>query len=79
MWVASRDNYSMRVEEWIEAADGEVFSEVSQWYWSAFLGRSQGPWVAHTLSLPLDVADRATSRNDSRHTAALDIATVRVN
>lgn len=34
--------------ERIYDAEGHSFSDVSQWYWSAALGRSRGPWLAVT-------------------------------
>jgi len=36
--------------ETIFDADGHGFSDVSEWYWSAALGRSRGPWLGVTHS-----------------------------
>ena len=52
-WIAERAGKRLLVHEWIEASDGRVFGSVGEWYWPSTLGRSRGPWVAHTLSQPM--------------------------
>jgi hypothetical protein len=37
------------VRERIVGADGQSFTDVSSWYWSALLGKSEGPWLAWTV------------------------------
>lgn len=37
-----------RGSERIFDADGHCYNDVSQWFWSAALGRSRGPWLAVT-------------------------------
>jgi hypothetical protein len=41
---ARKDNLRQIVCEGLHDADGKVWSDVSQWYWDALLGRSRGPW-----------------------------------
>lgn len=61
-WHAKRRGRSMVVEEWIEDARGETFSEVGHWYWAALLGESTGPWIAYTLSRPARQGGRTARR-----------------
>lgn len=44
--IAERDGRRMAVTERIVDADGRVFSNAADWYWTASLGRSRGPWRA---------------------------------
>ena len=37
------------VRERIVGARGDAFTDASSWYWSALLGRSDGPWLAWTV------------------------------
>ena len=46
---AKRMNQTLRVCEQIVDAQGKRWSDVSSWYWNAFLGRSKGPWWAYTV------------------------------
>lgn len=50
---ARRDGRRVRVCERIVGADGQSFTDASAWYWTAALGRSQGPWraVTHVTAL----------------------------
>lgn len=43
----------LRVCERIVDANGQGFTDTSAWYWSAAMGRSQGPWQAITVARPL--------------------------
>ncbi len=49
-FVATRGDTTLLVSESIEGADGRTFDDVSQWYWSALLGGSVGPWWMVTVS-----------------------------
>lgn len=46
---ASRAGRSVYVREQIIDPAGRSFSDVSAWYWSALLGKSQGPWWVFTV------------------------------
>lgn len=48
--LARRGAESLRVCEHLTSADGQSFSDTSAWYWSALLGRSQGPYWAVTTA-----------------------------
>ena len=50
---ATRDNETLRVRERILGADARAWTDLSAWYWSAALGRAQGPWLAITELSPL--------------------------
>ena len=56
-WIAEHAGRRLRVEEWIEAGDGRTLGGVSEWYWASLLGRTHGPWVAYTLSQPVDALE----------------------
>ncbi|MCZ6675886.1 MAG: archaeosortase/exosortase family protein [Candidatus Poribacteria bacterium] len=47
---ARHKDQTLRVCEQIIDADGKIWSDVSAWYWAAFLGRSTGPWWAYTVA-----------------------------
>lgn len=47
---ATRGELALEVSERISDARGAQWSDVSAWYWSALLGRSQGPWWAVTVA-----------------------------
>jgi hypothetical protein len=52
-WGASRaakGRRRIRVEEQISDRSNRQWTDVSSWYWAAFLGRSQGPWQVITVS-----------------------------
>lgn len=49
---AARDNETLRVRERIVGTDGRAWTDLSAWYWSAALGRAQGPWLAITEIVP---------------------------
>jgi hypothetical protein len=50
---ATRAGQRLRVCERIVDAAGGGYTDASAWYWSALLGRSQGPWQAITVASPL--------------------------
>jgi hypothetical protein len=45
-FAASRAGESLVVRERIVAGDGAAWTDPSSWYWSAWLGRTRGPWWA---------------------------------
>ena len=45
---ATRDGQRVRVCERIVDAQGQAFTDTSDWFWAASLGRSNGPWQAVT-------------------------------
>lgn len=49
---ASRDDESIRVLERIQDIRGRTWSDVPSWYWSAFFGKSIGPWWSVTMIYP---------------------------
>ncbi len=50
---ATRGAQGLRVCERIVDARGQGFTDASAWYWSAMLGKSQGPWQAITVASSL--------------------------
>lgn len=50
---ATRAGQGRRVCERIVDANGQGFTDASAWYWSAMLGKSQGPWQAITVASAL--------------------------
>ncbi|MGC4066656.1 MAG: exosortase/archaeosortase family protein [Polyangiaceae bacterium] len=48
-FVARRGHERVLVKERIEDRNGRVFTDVSSWYWAAWLGQSQAPWTTVTL------------------------------
>jgi hypothetical protein len=54
-FLAKRNGESLQVREMVMTGNGEQsaqesWTDVSSWYWNAFLGRTKGPWTAVTLS-----------------------------
>ncbi len=47
-FLAVRDGKAVRVCERIEGVGGDSYTDTSAWFWSAALGRAQGPWNAVT-------------------------------
>ena len=47
--VAVRDGRTRRVRERISDGTGREWTDVSAWWWDAWLGRSAGPWWAETV------------------------------
>lgn len=46
-FTATRDGRTLTACEQVrDASSGESWPDISSWYWSALLGRSQGPWTA---------------------------------
>ena len=52
-FLASRRGQRREICEQIRDAEGAWFSDVSTWYWSATLDRSQGPWLVTTVARPM--------------------------
>lgn len=46
--LAQKATRKLEVRERIYDADGQNFIDVSHWYWSAFWGKSKGPWWSVT-------------------------------
>jgi hypothetical protein len=46
---AQRGRDVVRISERIFDGSGQGWTDVSAWYWAAFLGRSKGPWWAVTV------------------------------
>jgi hypothetical protein len=56
-FVASKDGRSWRIRERIvDESTGQVFVDVSSWWWAAMLERSAGPWWSWVVVEPI-VAD----------------------
>ena len=55
-FVATRGADRLLVRERIRDARGGEWTDVSAWFWSALLGRSEGPWLAETVAQPLEPA-----------------------
>ncbi len=51
-FIASKDQNKYLVMERIYNARGDSWTDVSEWYWAACLGRSKGPWFAVTIAKP---------------------------
>ncbi|WP_309028051.1 archaeosortase/exosortase family protein [Pelagicoccus enzymogenes] len=57
MWgrvLASRDGEKVEVRERVVSLDGQSWTDPSSWFWSAMLGRSEGPWVGYAESVPVE-------------------------
>ncbi len=52
-FVAERHGTRLRVCERIVDAEGQAFTDASNWFWAAQLGRSAGPWQAITTARAL--------------------------
>ena len=44
--IATRDDDVLRVQEIIQSADGQAWSDVAAWYWQASLGHASGPYLS---------------------------------
>lgn len=53
---AQHGQEQLRVRERIVDSVGRTWTDVSAWYWSAVLDRSEGPWWAVTIVEPAPVA-----------------------
>ncbi|MDQ8205286.1 archaeosortase/exosortase family protein [Pelagicoccus sp. SDUM812003] len=54
MWgrvMAMRGDERIEVRERVVSLDGQSWTDPSSWFWSAALGRSQGPWVGYSESV----------------------------
>lgn len=51
-FAAQRDLKNLSVCEQIRDQTGQTWSDVSSWFWAAFLGRTSGPWWAVTKTMP---------------------------
>lgn len=49
-FTATRGAVQLRVTERIAGPQGRQWSDVSAWYWAAWMGRSAGPWWAVTVA-----------------------------
>jgi len=49
-FIASKDDEQLLVREIIYDANQQNFSDVSAWYWSAVMAKSEGPWIAYTVA-----------------------------
>ncbi len=57
MWgrvMATRGEEKVEVRERVVSLDGQSWTDPSSWFWSAMLGRSEGPWVGYSESVPVD-------------------------
>jgi exosortase/archaeosortase family protein len=52
-FTASKDQNKYLVMERIYNERGESWTDVSEWYWAACLGKSKPPWFAVTIAKPL--------------------------
>ena len=50
--LAQKDGRTLRVRERIADGTGRAWTDVSAWWWDAWLGRSAGPWWAVTVLEP---------------------------
>lgn len=50
VFLASKDNETLRIYERIYDESGNNWSDVSSWYWAALLGNSEGPWWSVTIA-----------------------------
>ncbi len=56
MWgrvIATRGEERVEVRERVVSLDGQSWTDPSSWFWSAMLGRSEGPWVGYSESVPV--------------------------
>lgn len=56
MWgrvMATRGSEQVEVRERVVSLDGQSWTDPSSWFWSAMLGRSEGPWVGYSESVPV--------------------------
>ncbi|WP_224242993.1 hypothetical protein [Hyalangium gracile] len=49
-FIAARGDSRLVVREAITAEPGGRWTDVTEWYWSALFGQSQGPWWAITVA-----------------------------
>jgi hypothetical protein len=47
-FLASRDHHQLLVRERIADLHGREWTDVSAWFWSVALGKTQGPWLSVT-------------------------------
>ena len=50
--LARKEGHGLRVRERITDGTGRAWTDVSAWWWDAWLGRSAGPWWAVTVFEP---------------------------
>ena len=56
MWgrvLAEREGERIEVRERVVSLDGQSWTDPSSWFWSAALGKSEGPWVGYSESVAL--------------------------
>jgi hypothetical protein len=51
-FTASKDKIKLRVLEQIHDEHGAFWTDVSEWYWSACLGKTKGPWWDIVIASP---------------------------
>lgn len=49
-FLAKNRSQALRICERVYDEEGQSWSDVSSWYWAAFVGRTQGPWWAVTVA-----------------------------
>lgn len=57
MWgrvMAEREGEKIEVRERVVSLDGQSWTDPSSWFWSAMLGKSEGPWVGYSESVPVE-------------------------
>lgn len=54
--IAAKGAQRLRIRERLYDSRGGSWSDVSAWYWSALLDRTQGPWWAVTIAAYADQA-----------------------
>jgi hypothetical protein len=47
---ANKDGQSLEVCEYITAADGQSWSDVSSWYWQTFMAAQQSGWFSYVIA-----------------------------
>ncbi|MDQ8186574.1 archaeosortase/exosortase family protein [Pelagicoccus sp. SDUM812002] len=51
--MATRDGECLEVRERVVSQDGQAWTDPSSWFWSAMMGRSEGPWVGYAETVPV--------------------------
>ena len=53
-FIATKAEQRLKVRELIVDEVGNTWSDVSAWYWSALMGRTEGPWLSYVRIRNLD-------------------------
>ncbi|MDQ8181459.1 archaeosortase/exosortase family protein [Pelagicoccus sp. SDUM812005] len=59
MWgrvLVVRGGERLEVRERVVSLDGQSWTDPSSWFWSALLGRSEGPWIGYAETVPMSPA-----------------------